>query len=116
MKKSYAQILNCCPRCYGWITKCTDGRYIYQNDNDLGLYNEICDFMSFKSTIVRKIKCGKGYILQLKNMPGCVPTDDSAVPLKTCIALLHECHEGIDPLTPHEKKLCDRYWKKVWSN
>lgn len=114
MRKSYNQIFRE-HNCYGIIYKAKNGRYIYQNDNDMGfVFQDLAEFGYLKATILRKIKCGKGYIYQLRNQKGCVPDDDSATPFKTTIALLHECHDYRDPLSKHEQMLCKRYWDFVW--
>ena len=101
--------------CYGWVRHLKGRRYAYQNDNDLGLLGE--DWEGIEEygkpeTVLRKIKVSKGkYIYVLRN--DCGYSNEvlrTSATLTTIKALLKECHA--DQLTPHEKMLCERYWKQ----
>lgn len=111
MKKNLAKTMTKERNCYGYLVRFSNGRYTYQNDNDLGLDLDAIDVVCS----VEKLKCGKGFVYKIRNERGCVPIDDgTGVPFKTALALLKECHEFYDPLTKEEKAICEKYWKRVW--
>ena len=91
--------------CWGFIFKSDSGRYLYQNDNDLGLDLE---GLNNKAPYIKKIYIvGRYYAYLMKDQGG---EDDAATDLKTAKALLHECHDHVVELTPREKKLVYNYW------
>jgi len=92
--------------CYGYFWKLTNGKYDFQNTNDLGLMLD--DWADDPVTIVRKIKCGKGTIYQIRNKPGCVYEPDEYTPgwtLPCIVASLKDCYSFQETLTPRELKL-----------
>lgn len=94
--------------CYGFIWRFSNGKFGYQNDNDLGLDLEA---IGGKQPYVKKIKVdNKHYVYQ---MFGGFEDDGSGVSFKTALALLRECHKGClgnAPLTKQEQNLCKKYW------
>ena len=90
--------------CLGFIWRFKNGRYGYQNDNDLGL-----DLEAIKGSqrYVKKIFIGKYYIYQVF---GGFEDDGTGAGLKTTIALLKNCHSVLFTLTKREQRLCDNYY------
>ena len=93
--------------CLGFIWRFSNGRYGYQNDNDLGLD---VDELNCETIYVKKIYfTKKDYAYQIR---GGFMDDGTGVGYKTVLALLKECHEFYLPLTKHEKMLTTRYWNQ----
>ena len=93
--------------CYGFIWRFSNGKFGYQNDNDLGLDH---DGIDMRLRYVKKVKLrpfGREYVYQMV----CGAEDDgTGAPLKTVKALLLQCH--CKELTPQEESLCNRYWNR----
>ena len=91
--------------CYGFIWKYSNGKYGYQNDNDLGLD---LDPINFSQSYIRKVFVdNKHYVYQLRYGAS---DDGRGTSLKTVCALLKECHA--QPLTSSELLLTERYWSQ----
>ena len=93
--------------CLGFICKFTNGKYFYQNDNDLGLD---LDALNQKIEYKRKIYLYERYYCYLIVDGG--EDDGLGMDLGTAKALLKECHKHTIPLTKREEKLCEKYWKQ----
>lgn len=94
-------------KCIGFVWRFSNGRYGYQNDNDLGL---CLDDIAGKQRYIKKISFGRGYYAY--QIVGGFEDDNTGVGFQTMKALLKETHEHILPLSKHEKMLTKRYWKQ----
>ena len=90
--------------CLGFVWRFKNGRYGYQNTNDLGL---CLDEVDFKQKYVKKIYIGRYYVYQVR---GGYDDDGTGAGLKTIIACLKACYSWTFKLTEHEQKLADKYF------
>ena len=95
--------------CWGWACKAsnTSNKYMWQNDNDLGL---ICEDLNFPIYITKKVEIIKGKYLYLFSYGSNVGGDGTECTLATIKALIKECHKSFCELTNREKTLCKKYW------
>ena len=93
------------PDCWGWAWKCSDKshRYMWQNDNDLGLLGQDLDFDIW---VTKKIKIAKGGYLYLVTSRIAQDSDGTDKTIPQIKAILKDCH-NIE-LTKREKILLDR--------
>lgn len=100
--------------CWGWAYECKGKRhkYIWQNDNDLGLCQDI-DEAIYPETILHKVKIQKGaYVYILRNNWGLTEHNEGeAITLPQLKAALKDCHKGCldaEPMTKHDEMLSRR--------
>ena len=91
--------------CIGFVWRFNNGKYGFQNDNDLGLDLEA---ISGKQPYVKKIYIGKYYVYQMRG--GYEDTRGEGVSLKMALTLLKDMHSVLFTLTKQEQRLVDRYW------
>ena len=93
--------------CLGFVFRFKNGRWYYQNDNDLGLDLEGIDF---EQPLVKKIYVYKRfYVYQVRG--GYEDTEiEKGVTFGTMLALAKECHHHFIPLTEREEKTLKLYW------
>lgn len=104
-KINLAKALTQNKNCFGYIIQFNNGKYTYQNDNDLGLD---IDGLNHNVFYEKKIYLYKHYYAYL--IKGECEDDGNGVELDLAIALLKECHKHIIPLTEEEKQKCKEYW------
>ena len=93
--------------CLGFVFRFKNGRWYYQNDNDLGLDLESIDF---EQPLVKKIYIYKRfYVYQVRGGYEPTPVDTNAT-YKEMVALVKECHRHFIPLTEKDEKYIKRYW------
>ena len=94
--------------CLGFVFRFKNGRWYYQNDNDLGLDLESIDF---EQPLVKKIYIYKRfYVYQVRGYnTDPLPADTNAT-YSQMIALAKECHRHFIPLTEKDNKILKKYW------
>ena len=92
--------------CWGWAWRASDKnhRYMYQNDNDLGLFGQ--DLEEIDSYITKKIEIVKGKYLYLLSCRIATPSDGTDRTIPQIKAILKDCHG--EQLTKREKILLTR--------
>lgn len=92
--------------CLGFITPFNNGKFAYQNDNDLGLDLEgiDCEVEATKVYIYKRLYA---YLLCDSD----IEDDGTGVDFEMAKLLLKECHKHFIPLTSQEEKKCEEYWK-----
>ena len=93
--------------CYGFVWRFSNGKFGYQNDNDLGL--DLTELGS-EQPYIKKIHLRPNQPEYVYQLIGGWEDDGTGVPLTTTKALLLQCH--CDELTKREKRLCTNYWRR----
>lgn len=105
-KINLAKVINN-KNCLGFVFRFKNGRWYYQNDNDLGLDLESIDF---EQPLIKKIYIYKNYyVYQVRGCSDASVADANAT-YAQLIALIKECHRHFIPLTKQDEKHLRNYW------
>ena len=91
--------------CFGWAWHCSDKnhRYMWQNDNDLGLFGEDLEFEVY---VTKKVEVVKGHYLYLLSQRYSIESDGNDNTIPQIKAYLKKQH--CLPLTKKEEMLIKR--------
>ena len=94
--------------CWGWAYSCCDkrGKYVYQPDNDLGLFGY--DLSDIKVYVTKKVKIVKDKYLYLISFGYGVESDGNEATLPQVIAMVKEAHQRFCDYTHKDKILVKR--------
>ena len=94
--------------CWGWAWACSNkkGKYLFQNDNDLGLMGEDLDFPVY---ITKKEKIARNGYLYFVTARVSQDGDGTEATIPQIKAMLKECHSHLCKLTSKDKLLIKRY-------